>query len=214
MLRSEDVFPDRNLGAAEPWGRKTEDRIRALENELVLARQLAKETSIQTGSLAGTVNALFPAQTDTYTLYAGDDDAAVSQTGTWVEVASTPELRAPDGYPYVNFTISGEATVSRPGQTDMTNPPWFKIVAHFGDGASTTARMNGYWGQTRMWPWGNGSFTISRTASTQFEHNSAIRFGLELWNPSGTLVTSGQPYGAYMTLAYRWGREYQPVYVQ
>lgn len=129
-MSSTDVFPARNLGAAEDWGRKVEGRTTSAERRIENLTQRVNQLTFQVNSLAGTA---LPglAQIPSYSFQsASDKNVALTSATTWVTLLEQG-IVVPEGSSQMIVTVSG--TLQLTGTSPDNNAPWVRISGGFGN---------------------------------------------------------------------------------
>lgn len=123
-MSSEDVFPPRNLGSAEDWGRKVEGRTREAERYLESLDQRVRQISAQVNSLAGyAVSGL--ERVPSYVFGSSNERGlGVSVSSQWVTMTRV-DLPIPENTSQMIITVTGSLQLQ---SSTLTAPsPWVKV---------------------------------------------------------------------------------------
>ena len=146
-MSSSDVFPARNLGSAENWGRTTENRVRSSESQIEALTQRVDQLSLQLGGLAGqalTAISRIPEPLFQSTL---SRNQGVSVATTWITLLEQ-DFSLPEGTSQIVATVSG--TVQLTGTDPSNDAPWVRArivaaggyVSYFPDSQGVRAASN------------------------------------------------------------------------
>lgn len=129
-MSSTDVFPARNLGAAEDWGRKVEGRTVSAERQIEILTQRVDQLTLQVNSLAGIALPGVSRIPSHLFRSASDKDVALTSATTWVTLLEQG-IGIPEGSSQVIVTVSG--TLQLTGTSPDNNAPWVRISGGFGN---------------------------------------------------------------------------------
>lgn len=129
-MSSTDVFPARNLGAAEDWGRKVEGRTVSAERRIEILTQRVDQLTLQVNSLAGIALPGVSRIPSHLFRSASDKDVALTSATTWVTLLEQG-IGIPEGSSQVIVTVSG--TLQLTGTSPDNNAPWVRISGGFGN---------------------------------------------------------------------------------
>lgn len=132
-MSSTDVFPARNLGSAEDWGRKVENRTQSAEQQIEALTQTVNQLTLQVNSLAGGVLPKLSKIPSHIFQSSSEREQGLSTTGTWAPFQQL-DLVIPEGTYEVILDIS--ATLQLTGTSHENDAPWVRVSAGLDGGVS------------------------------------------------------------------------------
>lgn len=190
-MSSSDVFPARNLGSAEDWGRKVENRTQSAEQRIEALTQSVNQLTLQVNSLAGSaLPGLSKIPTHVFQS-SSDRDQALTTTGAWVPFQQR-DLLIPDGTYEVIVDVSG--TLQLTGTSHENDAPWVRASVGFDGGVSIylpdPATSQGVRAASN---WG-AVFLATISASVRLyvpPGTSSVSVQIEAWAGTADFATSG-----------------------
>lgn len=123
-MSSNDVFPPRNLGAAEDWGRKVEGRTRSSEAQIESLSQKVEQLSKQLNALAGTALPGLSRVPDNAFQATSERGLGVSVAENWVTLQ---EHVIPISEDAAQVSINVSGTVQLVGTAPSNDAPWVRV---------------------------------------------------------------------------------------
>ena len=184
MSRSTDVFPPRNLGAGEHWGRTVENwLVRGAKSDEQLTSRV-NSLSTQVNSLAGTALtaiAQVPVPGHAASTTRG---IVLGVGGEWIQF-DTLSFITPPGAVQVVVEVMGTLQLTTSGSPSTTDAPWVRVrgfrngneVAYVPDSQGVRAASN---------PGGVFLATVATTYSIDVTEGDTVSCSLDGWSSSAT----------------------------
>lgn len=124
-MSSRDVFPARNLGVAEDWGRKVETRVRTAESEVETLRNLVSQLSTQVNNLAGQTLPKVSRVPEQFFKSNIVREVGVSQDLNWI-----PLLEQSFEFPLgsAQLVVNATGTAQLVGTSQDNDAPWVRVT--------------------------------------------------------------------------------------
>lgn len=184
MSRSTDVFPPRNLGAGEHWGRTVETRVvRSEQTDEKLTREV-NSLSTQINSLAGTALTAIAQVPIPGHAASTTRGVVLDVSGVWSPF-DTLSFVTPPGAVQVVVEVMGTLQLTTVGSPTTTDAPWVRVrgflngneVAWVPDSQGVRAASN---------PGGVFLATVATTYSVPVAEGQTVSCAIEGWSSSAT----------------------------
>lgn len=190
-MSSTDVFPARNLGPAEDWGRKVENRTQGAEQQIEALTQTVNQLTLQVNSLAGGVLPKLSRVPGHIFQSSSERGQGLSTAETWVPFQQI-DLVIPEGTYEVIVDVSG--TLQLTGASHENSAPWVRASVGFDGGVSIyLPDPNSSQGVRAASNW-NAVFLATISASVRLyvpSGSSSVSVRIEGWAGSADFATPG-----------------------